>query len=60
MIELVNQYFIPFIVIVLALFALTIVIRVKSAKTKKDKVIYNSYSVILGVFLVLLVAYKIV
>ncbi|AIF68401.1 hypothetical protein GZ22_18385 (plasmid) [Terribacillus saccharophilus] len=60
MIELVNQYFIPFIVIVLALFALTIVIRVKSAKTKKDKVIYNSYSVILGVFLVMLVAYKFV
>lgn len=60
MFELVNQYFIPFIVIVLALFALTIFIRVKSAKTKKDKVIYNSYSVILGLFLVMLVAYKFV
>jgi len=60
MFELVNQYFIPFIVIVLALLALTIFIRVKSAKTKKDRVIYNSYSVILGVLLVLLVVYKIV
>jgi uncharacterized membrane protein len=60
MFELVNQYFVPFIAIVFVLLALTVFIRVKSAKTKKDKTIYNVYSVILGLFLVLLVAYKFV
>lgn len=58
MFELVNQYFGIFVAIAVLLLTLTVFIRIKSAKTKRDKVLYNVYSGIIGVFLIMLVASK--
>lgn len=59
MFNLVNEYFMAFVIIGLLLFGATLLIRFTSAKTKKDKRLYNIYSAVLGVFLVLLVTTKI-
>lgn len=58
MFELVNQYFGAFVAIAVLLLGVTVFIRFKSAKTKRDKVLYNIYSVVVGTFLIMLVGSK--
>ncbi|PKR83057.1 hypothetical protein [Heyndrickxia camelliae] len=55
---LVNYYWI-FLVISVALFGLTIWIRIKKAKVLRDKAIYSIYSIILGLFTIALILYKV-
>ncbi|MGM0941311.1 MAG: hypothetical protein ACQEWU_10165 [Bacillota bacterium] len=58
MLELVNEYYAMFLVISLLLLGLTLWIRVKKVASKKDKLIYSIYSLVMIVFTVLLILYK--
>ena len=58
MLNILNDYFWIVFAACGLLTVLTIVTRVKFAQRKRDKNIYNSYSVILLVTFVLLIAYK--
>ncbi|TRZ39274.1 hypothetical protein CEQ21_07860 (plasmid) [Niallia circulans] len=58
MINILNDYFWIVLIASGLLMVLTIVTRVKLAKVKRDKVLYNIYSVILVVVFLLLIAYK--
>ncbi|MEK4448645.1 hypothetical protein N1I81_22685 [Bacillus sp. FSL M8-0052] len=58
MLNLVNNYFLIFMIAAPALFALSFYTRIKKAKTKKDKRIFTIYSVLTGALTVLLLMYK--
>lgn len=58
MADLVTNYYWVFLAISVVLFGLTLMIRVKIAKTKRDKMIYGVYGSITGVFSIALVLYK--
>lgn len=60
MFNLVNEYFVVFIIITLLLFGSTVFMRVKMAQKKSDKVLYNIYSIVTGLFLVLLILFKVI
>lgn len=59
MFNLVQNYYPVIMGAAAVLFLLTLFMRIKLAKVKKDKVLYNVYSVLTGLVAVSLVLYKV-